>query len=725
MASSSSGTGIGSGGGNSRSLSQNGHPLGTGHTQSMSPQALYAAVSHHGTSPASAVQFHQSSNNQIMMPQMPVPAGASHQRQHCFLCDLPRSYWALCHDFDEVVCRGCVNYEGLDRIDQTIEATRLLKRGVAPQGSGSSSHIPPQQHHPLPSAAANSQAATNAAIASAMNPYVFNQQQAAAVVAAALQHNLPLVSPMQLASSAVPTGVLDHSAAILRAQQQQQINTSMAGTLGQPPNPFKSSAGLHFVHGSSNLTGHGLQQYDSRGSSPGNASIPANVGRAQPFPANSHNRTSSGNAPSQPPSVAKRSLHATAEDIAEEQALINQNRLNHGVGNLLDSCESTVGSRGESSSRPPLTRGESLPAVMGQPGLASNSSASTVADTGAGFRGKLSRETIQAMHSSHHSSSGISHHTQHHPTPHPGMGRVMSFDSSTASSISAKNMAGLATGTGSKSSFYAATAPSANHQLAALNGGHGHSPPSNHSSPVSIKKARTAVLESSSNSSSHSAHQNGTATSGSPPTSRSNVQSPASTAHPPPPAAPAPTQIALMCTLCAQRLEDTHFVQCPSINTHKFCFPCSRESIISQQKSHTPSGQGSSEVYCPSGEKCPLSGSTVPWAFMQNEITTILGLPKTEPHSVVVSSTTSATSSTTSLNGSSATVNATSLHSHSQNGHSSPPTSIASTNSHSSISTASNPSTISGNGVNAAISDGNISETKTAQSRLKSRQSGN
>lgn len=72
----------------------------------------------------------------------------------------------------------------------------------------------------------------------------------------------------------------------------------------------------------------------------------------------------------------------------------------------------------------------------------------------------------------------------------------------------------------------------------------------------------------------------------------------------------------LCCTICHERLEDTHFVQCPSVPVHKFCFPCTREFIRNQ-------GSGS-EVYCPSGDKCPLVGSNVPWAFMQGEISTIL-----------------------------------------------------------------------------------------------------
>lgn len=71
------------------------------------------------------------------------------------------------------------------------------------------------------------------------------------------------------------------------------------------------------------------------------------------------------------------------------------------------------------------------------------------------------------------------------------------------------------------------------------------------------------------------------------------------------------------CLLCHRPLDDTRFVQCPSISLHKFCFGCSRDSIKQQVSS-------SKDVYCPSGHKCLVQGSTTPWAFMEQEIATIL-----------------------------------------------------------------------------------------------------
>ncbi|XP_063710641.1 interferon regulatory factor 2-binding protein 1-like [Symsagittifera roscoffensis] len=76
------------------------------------------------------------------------------------------------------------------------------------------------------------------------------------------------------------------------------------------------------------------------------------------------------------------------------------------------------------------------------------------------------------------------------------------------------------------------------------------------------------------------------------------------------------------CFICKSVLEESHFIQCPSVTKHRFCFQCTSKVI--DQQFHGPTGTGSTtEVHCPSGEHCPVAGSTVPWAFFESEMTAV------------------------------------------------------------------------------------------------------
>ncbi|KAI1284825.1 Interferon regulatory factor 2-binding protein 2 [Halotydeus destructor] len=429
-----------------------------------------------------------------LVPGMMAAAAVSSQRQHCYLCDLPRMPWAILHEFSEIVCRGCVNYEGADRIEYIIENARQLKARICSVGVSSHSN---QGGH--------------------------SQSHGQGTF---------LVATSGPASHVVSNDTHHSSTNQLLRQHQYKINGGLIG--------YDSSSSHRAI------AGPGSQHFE--------------IARGGGSPARAHSQQQViGSTTRSLASTAKvRSIHSVEND---DRAVLVEEGRPHQLITLEEGGISVV-----NVNRPPLTRGESLPAVMAAPG--------TAIATDHGLR-KGSRD--------------------HGHNSHP-IGRVYSFD---ASIVGAKVAGPLTTATSSttKSSngtFYGTSATSP--------------PLTATSTSTHSKKPR---LEAASRTS-------------------PAPTPPSSTTTPP---NGGPTAAPLKCTLCQERLEDTHFVQCPSVTSHKFCFPCSRSSIKQQQQqNHVNNGTPApGEVYCPSGEKCPLSGSSVPWAFMQNEIATILA---EESHSV-------------------------------------------------------------------------------------------
>lgn len=476
------------------------------------------------------------------------------KRQQCYLCDLPRMPWAMVHDFSEAVCRGCVNYEGADRIEVVLDAARQLKRAHGFQEARSSSHV--AKGH--------------------------REHQNGEVVVSSRSQNQT-------------TG--HHQSYSMHHTRGAMLEGYPAA---QPPPPPRGSTGLQRPQGEGTAEHEALVTRTT-------VRLPTHLAAAAAHhPLQTHHHTATARQANLPSQGIKRGL-STADE---------EDHHTHHNGEVSAKRMLSVDEHGARQEgpmvRPPLTRGESLPAVsLAQPFVVSTERTfkqekhpmrTGSFDAGTAFKGSVP----VSLASANGSSSSPLNRTGSPPdanTTVPGAPQSQPQASSVQSPMAALMSVADTLPPGSPRST--GGSPPSNAAPRSASRGSQHSPNSTAGSTSGRRSSGSRHVSSTTVTSTEA----GAMASGNEAIPGSNEGVTAATT----PAATA----TLKCTLCQERLEDTHFVQCPSVPHHKFCFPCSRDSIKRQ-------GAGS-EVYCPSGEKCPLANSNVPWAFMQGEIATILG----------------------------------------------------------------------------------------------------